>query len=294
MPPERARNDEPTENPLKSVHVPNRPLHGKRGRRGLRLNHQVVQRKLQAGDIPGYRIGRDWRVEQSQLMDWLEKHSNQRRTTSDAGKVLRTFLTDDGRLRSIPVSARQAGRRPRVSRPPRGRPDVSRTRVERRLAAVPRRRRLPATGGDVVVEPPQDGVQLAFAVRAAGLEVVGEVLEDDGPLGARNGDRTQPGDRRARERKFPASDIMRASWSASRAKSMSCGVLDPPVAAVQYPGMSPACSFPTARPGWFSRRGVTLSDLACSVEEQVGTWTDFNGFYRVGLVVSSALRWHPW
>ena len=46
----------------------------------LRLNHQVVQRKLQAGDIPGYRIGREWRVEQSQLMDWLEKHSNQRTT----------------------------------------------------------------------------------------------------------------------------------------------------------------------------------------------------------------------
>jgi excisionase family DNA binding protein len=71
----------------------------------LRLNHQVVQRKLQAGDIPGYRIGRDWRVEQSQLMDWLEKHSNQRRTTSDAGKVLRAFLDDDGRLRSIPVAS---------------------------------------------------------------------------------------------------------------------------------------------------------------------------------------------
>jgi excisionase family DNA binding protein len=58
----------------------------------LRLNHQVVQRKLQAGDIPGYRIGRDWRVEQSQLMEWLEKHSNQRRPTSEAGKVLRAFL----------------------------------------------------------------------------------------------------------------------------------------------------------------------------------------------------------
>jgi hypothetical protein len=36
-------------------------------------------------------------------MDWLEKHSNQR-TTSEAGKVLRTFLDEDGRLRSIPVS----------------------------------------------------------------------------------------------------------------------------------------------------------------------------------------------
>jgi excisionase family DNA binding protein len=70
----------------------------------LRLNQQVVQRKLQAGEIPGYRIGREWRVEQSQLMDWLEQHSNQRRVTSDAGKVLRTFLDDDGRLRSIPVS----------------------------------------------------------------------------------------------------------------------------------------------------------------------------------------------
>ena len=42
----------------------------------LRLNHQVVQRKLQAGDIPGYRIGREWRVEHSQLLGWLEKHSN--------------------------------------------------------------------------------------------------------------------------------------------------------------------------------------------------------------------------
>ena len=69
----------------------------------LRLNHQVVQRKLQAGDIPGYRIGREWRVEHSQLIDWLEKHSN-RRTSSDAAKVLRAFLDEEGRLRSIPVS----------------------------------------------------------------------------------------------------------------------------------------------------------------------------------------------
>ena len=69
----------------------------------LRLNHQVVQRKLQAGDIPGYRIGREWRVEHSQLIDWLEKHSN-RRTSSDAARVLRAFLDEEGRLRSIPVS----------------------------------------------------------------------------------------------------------------------------------------------------------------------------------------------
>ena len=108
----------------------------------LRLNHQVVQRKLQAGDIPGYRIGRDWRVEQSQLLDWLEKHSNQRRVTSDAGKVLRTFLDDDGRLRSIPASrAKRAVVLEYLADQPRGRPHVPRTRVEHGVAAVPRRRR---------------------------------------------------------------------------------------------------------------------------------------------------------
>jgi excisionase family DNA binding protein len=71
----------------------------------LRLNHQVVQRKLQAGEIPGYRIGREWRVEQSQLLEWLEKHSNQRRPLSSSRKVMRAFLDDDGRLRSIPTTS---------------------------------------------------------------------------------------------------------------------------------------------------------------------------------------------
>jgi excisionase family DNA binding protein len=64
----------------------------------LRLNPQVVQRKLQAGAIPGYRIGRDWRVERAQLLAWLEQHSNQRKRTP-----LDNFFTPEGRLRSIPV-----------------------------------------------------------------------------------------------------------------------------------------------------------------------------------------------
>ncbi len=101
----------------------------------LRLNHQVVQRKLQAGDIPGYRIGREWRVEQSQLMDWLEKHSNQR-TTSEAGKVLRTFLDEDGRLRSIPVSH---AKRAVVLEHLADQLEAGRTYPERELSAVLRR-----------------------------------------------------------------------------------------------------------------------------------------------------------
>ena len=63
----------------------------------LRLHHQVVQRKLQAGEIPGYRIGREWRVERSQLLDWLERYSNQReRPLTDR------WFDKDGRLRALP------------------------------------------------------------------------------------------------------------------------------------------------------------------------------------------------
>lgn len=64
----------------------------------LRLNHQVVQRKLQAGEIPGYRIGREWRVERGQLLEWLERYSNQReRPLTDR------WFAADGRLAQIPV-----------------------------------------------------------------------------------------------------------------------------------------------------------------------------------------------
>ena len=66
----------------------------------LRLNHQVVQRKLQSGALPGYRIGKEWRVERAQLLAWLDEHSNQRTAEE---RVLATFTTDDGRLSSLPV-----------------------------------------------------------------------------------------------------------------------------------------------------------------------------------------------
>jgi excisionase family DNA binding protein len=102
----------------------------------LRLNHQVVQRKLQAGEIPGYRIGREWRVDHSQLMAWLEKHSNQRRATSDADKVLRNFLDNDGRLRSIPVSS---AKRAVVLAYLADHLEAGRTYRERELSAVLRR-----------------------------------------------------------------------------------------------------------------------------------------------------------
>jgi excisionase family DNA binding protein len=68
----------------------------------LRLHPQVVQRKLQAGAIPGYRIGREWRVEREQLIAWLEQHSNQRARTPEM-RVVENFFSADGRLRAIPA-----------------------------------------------------------------------------------------------------------------------------------------------------------------------------------------------
>ncbi|MGZ3701169.1 MAG: helix-turn-helix domain-containing protein [Bdellovibrionota bacterium] len=44
----------------------------------LKMNSQVITRKLQSGDIEGYKIGKDWRVSEEQLMAFLEKNSNRR------------------------------------------------------------------------------------------------------------------------------------------------------------------------------------------------------------------------
>jgi excisionase family DNA binding protein len=64
----------------------------------LRMNPQVIQRKLQAGEIPGYFVGRGWRVERGDLLGWLDRFSNQRqRPLSDR------WFDKDGRIKSLPT-----------------------------------------------------------------------------------------------------------------------------------------------------------------------------------------------
>jgi excisionase family DNA binding protein len=71
----------------------------------LKLNQQVVVRKLQSGEIPGYKIGKDWRVADHQLAAWLESRSNQNRLDARA-KVERSFFKD-GRLVEIPAQRKK-------------------------------------------------------------------------------------------------------------------------------------------------------------------------------------------
>jgi excisionase family DNA binding protein len=44
----------------------------------LKMHPQVITRKLQSGAIAGYKLGKDWRISEAQLLDFLERHSNTR------------------------------------------------------------------------------------------------------------------------------------------------------------------------------------------------------------------------
>jgi len=45
----------------------------------LKMNVQVITRKIQAGDIFAYKIGKDWRIPEFSVFQWLEKNANTRR-----------------------------------------------------------------------------------------------------------------------------------------------------------------------------------------------------------------------
>jgi len=69
----------------------------------LKMNPQVITRKLQAGEISGYKLGKDWRVSEAQLFEFLERHSNRGSASDPEARVIQTFLVN-GKLKSIPVA----------------------------------------------------------------------------------------------------------------------------------------------------------------------------------------------
>mgnify|MGYP006283406857 CR=1 FL=1 len=71
----------------------------------LKMNVQVIARKLQHGELQGHKIGKDWRVREVDLLDWLEKHSN-RHSMNPAEKVIGRFMKD-GRFGTMPVQRKK-------------------------------------------------------------------------------------------------------------------------------------------------------------------------------------------
>lgn len=69
----------------------------------LKMNPQVIARKLQAGEMEGYKLGKDWRVSEAQLMGFLERHSNKNAKSDPESRIVGNFL-EDGKLKSIPAA----------------------------------------------------------------------------------------------------------------------------------------------------------------------------------------------
>ncbi len=68
----------------------------------LKMNPQVVARKLSAGEIEGYKLGKEWRVSEEQLLAYLHRHSNKNRQQDESEKIVGRFI-QDGKLKEIPA-----------------------------------------------------------------------------------------------------------------------------------------------------------------------------------------------
>ena len=53
----------------------------------LKMNVQVITRKVQAGEIRAYKIGKEWRIPEPSVFEWLEANANS--TGSDTKKTPR-------------------------------------------------------------------------------------------------------------------------------------------------------------------------------------------------------------
>lgn len=71
----------------------------------LGMNIQVLTRKLQSGEIEGYKIGKDWRIEEDAIQSWLERISN--KTVWDPREKIINNFVKRGRLVQMPAQRKK-------------------------------------------------------------------------------------------------------------------------------------------------------------------------------------------
>jgi excisionase family DNA binding protein len=71
----------------------------------LGMNIQVLTRKLQSGEIEGYKIGKDWRIEEDSIQKWLSKISN-KNAADPRQKIINNFIKR-GRLVQLPAQRKK-------------------------------------------------------------------------------------------------------------------------------------------------------------------------------------------
>ncbi|KAA3635661.1 MAG: DUF2087 domain-containing protein [Calditrichaeota bacterium] len=74
----------------------------------LKMNVQVITRKVQSGEIEAYKIGKDWRIPEHAVFNWLESHSNKHKksksktiTTSEVLKVTEQLPTQPSKRKFL-------------------------------------------------------------------------------------------------------------------------------------------------------------------------------------------------
>ncbi len=72
----------------------------------LRMNHQVILRKLQSGEIEGYKLGKDWRIEEEKFWEWLQSKGNRLLAKDERAKTIQTFFKN-GKLVSLPAKRKK-------------------------------------------------------------------------------------------------------------------------------------------------------------------------------------------
>ncbi|MCP4750826.1 MAG: DUF2087 domain-containing protein, partial [Proteobacteria bacterium] len=61
----------------------------------LKMNVQVITRKVQAGDIKAYKIGKEWRIPEQSVFAWLESHVNSPSRQERREKTSATLVRSD-------------------------------------------------------------------------------------------------------------------------------------------------------------------------------------------------------
>ncbi|MFQ5453291.1 MAG: DUF2087 domain-containing protein [Candidatus Zixiibacteriota bacterium] len=61
----------------------------------LKMNVQVITRKIQSGEIHAYKIGKDWRIPEQSVFEWLQKHSNKYSKTARQKSVSNNINNED-------------------------------------------------------------------------------------------------------------------------------------------------------------------------------------------------------
>lgn len=67
----------------------------------IKMNVQVITRKVQAGEIEAYKIGKDWRIPEQSVYNWLEHLSN--KTTSRPRKKVVMKAPDKSKSGVLPA-----------------------------------------------------------------------------------------------------------------------------------------------------------------------------------------------